>query len=744
MRSRVIGKLLPATVVLAFLSSPPTTYADLGPQYRWDGVLEEIVVTARRREEAAVAVPMTLTRIEGELLDSLQLRKLDQYLGLSPGLTVYDGGDDVSQQVVIRGVVTPGGLVEPGNAIYVDEIYVSGMNTVMPGLYDIQSVQVLKGPQAGLYGRNTTGGAVVITTGQPAAQRSARLDASYADYDTLDTSATVNLPLTDALRLRATGWYRDADGGYYTSKVAGKNLDASRERGGRLTLAILPSDAVELVLTGEYARSDLDRLLVFGDGIVRGAPLGPESLGTESRHNVLRDDVGGVSREVSRVNGKLSVGLGSNTLELVAGWHRLVAGMPGSDFDGSVFTADLADWPDIDPAPQIFTLDNRDSSSQAELRFLTDGGGKLQTLFGVSYFEESLQLEDAILATGNFGVILDSFGRHSEYTHTADQDTRSWAGFAEVIWSPLESIELTADLRYTRDHKSMDLKQAASGFYQGFAGLTDLVFDDSNTFDNWSTAATFAYKPDTELTLFARYSEGFRSGGYNVEAYTPGLLPYDSEESQNFELGSKQVLFEGRLELGLSLFYLRVEDALLPYEDPGLRIDLFPVQNGGVGETTGFEADLSAAIWSGLILTASAGVYDNDFGGKALPNYTKRAFAPDVTASFTADYQWPLAANLTGLAQLGFRFREGGYRPLGTDQDTYHLLDMQIGVRVNVFEVAVFVHNALDQHYATWSAGPGIVQGEFFLPEFNPNGQPWEAAIRDPGSIYGVRVTIVL
>ncbi len=159
--------LLPAVMGLPLLFHADRIRAAAIPEGDTDRVIEEILVTARRRDETPIAVPMTLTYIDGATLDGLQFHDLDEIMSLSPGVLVYGGGDGVSSQITIRGVVTPGASVEPGNAVYVDEVYVSGMYTILPGFYDIQSVQVLKGPQAGLYGRNTIGGAVVVTTGQP-------------------------------------------------------------------------------------------------------------------------------------------------------------------------------------------------------------------------------------------------------------------------------------------------------------------------------------------------------------------------------------------------------------------------------------------------------------------------------------------------------------------------------------------------------------------------------------------------
>ncbi len=746
--------LLLACLGCAGMQQPGKSLGAPLPDTLSDGVIEEVMVTARRRDEVPIAVPMSVTRIDGATLDGLQYRELDQFLSLSPGVLVYTGGDGISSNITIRGAVTPGALVEPGNAVYVDEVYVSGMRTILPGFYDIESVQVLKGPQAGLYGRNTTGGAVVITTARPTDEWLTRFDVSYAQYDTLEASGTVNIPFSDVLRLRLTGWSEDSGGGYYQSKVADENLDASRQAGGRLTLDVLPEDGTALTLTGEYVDINDSGFATFPfrDGLVEGAPLGPESLGPESRRNVLRDDLGGTDQKSARVAARLTVDSDVGTVVAVVGWRRVAARQPHSDFDGSAFSA-VSNPSSAIPtlAPQVYTLDDRVTSRQAELRFLTrDEGGVLSVQLGVTYFEENLRYRDAIFPVRDFAQIVEAIGLDGSFGHRANLKTESWAGFGELIWSPVETLEVTADLRYTRDHKDIDSVQFSSGLYTS-AGLPNLALDTSRTFDNWSPGLTLAYKPSSELTLFARYVQGFRAGGYNALAYNPDLLPYDAEKAYNYELGGRVLLFDQRLELGASVFYLRIDNALLPQEDPG-PTNLYPLQNIGEAKTKGLEIDLTAGIYSGLSLAASAGLYHYGYSNGPA-GYDKRAFAPSFTASAVLDYQRPLTPALTAVARLGFRHRSGGKVPAGEldaqgsptgediDLDSFNLLDAQVGFRARDMEFAAFVRNALDDHYVVSNWGLGAVQAGF-VPQ--TNGTQPRAIIRDPGSVYGVRLSKLL
>ena len=742
--SRVVPLLLAVGLGTALSPGPGKALGAEATDSAASTLLEEAIVSARRRDESSVNVPMAITTLDGETLEAMQYRDLDAYASLSPGVQVYTAGDGVSSQLAIRGVVAPGEYTEPGNAIYVDEVYVSGMRTLLPGFYDIASVQVLKGPQAGVYGRNTIGGAMLITTGQPSDERFARLDASYAQYDEKNLNGTVNVPLTDSLWLRTTGWYNDRGGGWYESGIDDKNIDAWTETGGRLTVAVFPNERTAVTLTGEYA--GIDREYSGFTGLLKGAGLGPPPLAPESRRNVLRDDLGDAHHDSTRVNGKLDVDTSPGTLIAVAGWRELKSREPGADADGTAWSASYPDylagesWP---MAPQVYARDDRDTSRNAELRFLTaDNGGPLSAMVGVSYFQESGRFFDQLTAQRDLALILTAIGQMGDSTQYSEQDTKSWAGFTEMIWTPLDSVEVTADLRYTRDHKDIHFEQSTSGIFSLITASSSTL-DTGETFDNWSPGVTLAYKPDNGLTLYAKYVQGFHAGGFNTVVNNPAQLTYDPEEAQNYELGLKSMLFEQRLQLGASVFYLRIDNALVPQTDAGTP----PVtvqRNVSTAETSGFEIDLTAKATDALLLSASAGAYHNRVSEAGSLGLDRRPFVPEYTASLVADYERPLADALTGVARLGFRHRSGGTvlapSNLGLEMDDYNLLDAQLGIRRDNVELTVFVRNALNDHYQTGNYFPVPWQLRY-LVDSGLDAQTTRAIVRDPGSVFGARVT---
>jgi len=337
----------------------------------------------------------------------------------------------------------------------------------------------------------------------------------------------------------------------------------------------------------------------------------------------------------------------------------------------------------------------------------------------------------------DFAMILTDDDQYTHFMRGVDQDNTAWAGFTELIWTPTTTFEITADLRYTRERKDFDFEQSVIGD-STILRAPDIALDASETFENWSPGITLAYKPDNTLTVFGKYVRGFRAGGFNMLVNDPALLPYDSEEAQNYELGFNALLLDQRLQLSASVFYLRIDNALVPQPDVGELGVFFPLQNVAVGETTGLEVDLAAQLTDELSLTASAGAYNNSIANGGVVGGDKRAYAPDYTVALVANYEHRLTPAITGIATLGFRHRSGGRVPglFEIDMDSYHLLDAQLGIRVGQVELAGFVRNALDDNYVVgdYTLADGQIA---YMPD--PDAR---AIMRDPGAVFGMRMTI--
>ena len=727
----------------------------------------DIVVTARKRDEDNVAVPASITVISGETLNALQYRQAADFLTLSPGVSLTSGSNGLNADIQIRGVGTPDSFVEPGNAVYIDDVYASGTRTFLPAFYDIQSVQVLKGPQAGLYGRNTTGGAVLITTGQPTKDFSVRAEANYGRYDRLDLNGTVNIPIAEILQLRVTGWHADTGGGYYRNTRLGVNLDASRDTGGRATLAFTPASYIKLTVTGELS----DQKLSGFEGYVEGGRLGPTTADIETRTNILRDDQSGLDARVERYQAKLEIDTGHGAVTLIGGRRYFHASEAGDDFDGTAYAPSLAAF-QASPvsflfatAPTVSRLNARlltdivtgrtegNRSTYAEARYATpDRWRDVSVLIGGSYYDDRSTFVQPITFVRDAAAILPQVDAlplplpdlAGAFNRNFLQTTTSYSGFGELILRPTEKIEITGDIRYTHDTKSVDFTQRGTGIFTLF--INDAALKSKRTFTNWSPGIVVSYRPSDAVNVYAKYVRGFRAGGFNTLVNTAAFIPYNPEVAENWEMGLKGRTPGGVFQYGISGFYLKIANALIPVLDQGsgLGPDTFPLRNVGKSTTYGIEAEARLRPTKGLSLTASLGIFSNEVKATAAQVNDEQPYVPSVTAALVANYERPLSSTVTGLFTAGWRHREGGITA-ETDfrqrLDGDNLVDLDAGLRFNNhFELHGYVRNALNDHYIISS--DGLTTQQAIFNAFG--GGPANARVvqRDIGAIYGVRASV--
>src|SRR6056297_439128 len=218
--------------------------------------IEEIVVTAQKREAAVTDIPSSINVIGGDIIADMNLQNARDFILLTPGAAIQESSVGITTDITLRGVGTPGDLVEPGVGVYIDEMYAGGLRTVTPQFYDMERVEVLRGTQAGLYGRNAVGGAFLYVTRRPVQEFEGRAELRYGSNDLTELSGTVNAPLTDTTAIRLTGWALQQDDGDVTNGITGDSLNERDLYGGRLSASIGLGDTSDLLLTVEHSTED--------------------------------------------------------------------------------------------------------------------------------------------------------------------------------------------------------------------------------------------------------------------------------------------------------------------------------------------------------------------------------------------------------------------------------------------------------------------------------------------------------
>lgn len=675
----------------------------------------DIVVTARKREERLFDVPNAVTAIAGAQVSDLRLQDARDLITLTPNAFLQENNAGTARDISIRGISTPSLFAEPGVALYVDEVYSSGFISFPTRFYDLERVEVLRGPQGGLYGRNAVGGAVNVISKRPTDEFGASASVTRASNERSEVEATVNAPIGASAGVRLSGWYVDQEEGDYFNPTTKKYLDATDDLGGRIVFNARPTDKINITLIAETT-----------GGALPGTYLYFPTAG-ETKSTVTRDTQPSNEFDSTRYGGEFS-------LDTEVGDFTLVVGKRDYSLDG-VEDTDLSTSVVFDPGAgqlgqQSLTRTNESDGKSAELRWLSKELGPVTLLAGLSYLDESATgdlLTKFVTGSAIFGVPV-------ELGILNDQEVTSYAGFVEATIALSDALSLIGSVRYTEDEKSVDFRFAPTPALGGF-GLFPQSLKRTKTFENVSPGVTLAWSPNDDLRVYGKVQTGFRAGGFNFNVGSVANLPYDEETSVNYEVGAKKRLADGRASLGGNIFYLTQKDVLSPLFDfaqpPGLQGYL---DNIGEAETLGVELEGTVQVSDALTVSASAGWLNAEYtsgsvngasvDGKTLPS------ARDWTYAVTASYRQPVSGNITALLDGSYTYRSDGFQDAANrfKISDATLLNASAGLAFGPAELRAFVQNALDDDYE-------IAFGGFRPP--NESG-----VIRAPERIYGVTLRL--
>ncbi|SOB79538.1 iron complex outermembrane recepter protein [Sphingomonas guangdongensis] len=659
----------------------------------------EIIVTARRREESLQDTPVAISAFSAELLQDRQVLQTQDLERVTPSLQFKPAGqlsgNSASSVVFLRGVgqVDPTAAVDPGVGIYLDEVYLGRAVGGAIDFGDIQSVEVLRGPQGTLFGRNTIGGAILVRTRQPELGRfSARGRLRIGEYDLREGFAALNLPLGNTLAARVSGGFRKRDG-YVIRQADG--LDLGNEDGYSFngSLKWEPSSDFDLFLRADYSKRDENGAPFVFAGINEQAPvaaIASVAAGCPGATIPFAPLTPGNPRfgapNVPQINDVRCANDFQTRGDFVNGGTAPV--MSESEVWGVAGTANInlteqATVKLITAYRETSSRGVRDGDNTPLLLITTDVGsqsaqfsqevqlqldfGSVNAILGGYYFDEVTDERATVfLAFPPSPPVIGSLlagGPGSRDLQVSRLKTNSVAVFGELGWSPLDGLELTGGLRYTSDRKSYrgavlnlfpstqpdpnplpTLATTQGGplfifnrpFTQDFAALTG--------------SASIQYRFSPAISTYASYARSFKSGGFNTRynAATANNLPvpFDEESVTSYELGIKSNI--GRLRLNLAAFQAEYQDIQLIFRQ-GVVPLLF---NAGEARIRGLEAEANYRAPFGLVIDAGASILDDD-----IKSITP---VPGATATVTPADDLPFTPDLQANVGLGWRFDLGG------------------------------------------------------------------------------------
>jgi iron complex outermembrane receptor protein len=538
--------------------------------------IEEIVITAQRYEETLQKSSLSLQVLSGEELQRGAVTQATDLNRLVPGLQIGTGGG--ASQIYIRGVgdFAASALSNPAVAVNVDGVYISRPQGVNSNFYDLERLEVLRGPQGTLYGRNASGGALNLITRKPSLDGlSGDIALTLGDYDLIDAEGAINVPLGDTLALRAAVKVVERDG--YLSD----GTDDDERQAGRLHLLWQPSDAVSLLLSGDIAKEEGS-----GPGYVQlpGAP------GTDEWTSASSPEANAVLAATPPI-GFLVAPIGDDSFRDNTFWN--VSAELNWDLGFALLTV-IPGYRDAEISERNYPAGLRNTIPEAtseqftfEAR-LSDATENLKWVAGLYYYDEDQSAEQQIFQ----GFLQDNTGFYFP-------KTESYAAFGQGTFAVTEEMRLIAGLRYTEEDRSVSgalFTNTPAAVPPGTplpALLAEFGGDESFSDTTWKAGIEYDLTP--ENMLFVTASTGFKAGGFNQTV--PPMDTYDPEELLAYELGSRNRFMDDRLQLNFEVFYWDYTDNQIAHVifDPLGNINLV-TQNAGEATIQGANVDLQAAI----------------------------------------------------------------------------------------------------------------------------------------------------
>lgn len=601
------------TSTAAFLTLVSTLPIPL-PAYAADGPIEEVIITARKKEENLQDVPISVTAFDADNLKAANVFSLDEISKLTPGL-FFQFFDDTRPSTFIRGLGSRqfDAGSEGSVGIFFDEVYLARFSGQMTGLFDLQRVEVLKGPQGTLYGRNTIGGTINIISSTPTDSLNGYFETEYGNLDQLRFEGAIGGPiLGDRLTGRLAFLSHDRDG-HIKNLTTGTDLQGEDTSAVRGKLHFRASDTLELMLTAEYNQSD--RPGTQGEPIVGVFSAAPEItlIKTPGRRDEFYNADSRFDREILTLIGRIEWDAGPIQVTGITG-YRSSELREFRDLDSTRFDTIGQD-----------TVEDSDAVSQ-ELRFASKPGGlltfndRLDWLIGFYFYNEDTDRLDRFpfgpdSAISSVAATFDAIGVPAPIlpgVDTLDEDfidnvdVTSYAIFGQATLRLTDRLNLTGGLRWTRDEKEAEIvgNTTRPGLPPIFG---DFVVERNPDWESLDPKITLDYHITNDILAYFTFAQGFKSGGFQFAAFNPAAagVVFDPEELTTYEWGLKTAFWDGRFRLNASGFLYDYEKQQLP------RIVLLPngsfaqvIDNAAESEIKGVEFELSLAPADGFRIAA--------------------------------------------------------------------------------------------------------------------------------------------
>jgi iron complex outermembrane receptor protein len=695
--------------------------------------------SARKRNEMVQTTPVAISAFSAGALSVQDVRRLSDLDGLVPSLAIDNAiGSANTGRLTIRGVGQgeTATALDPAVGVYVDGVYVPRSQGQIRALFDIERIEVLRGPQGTLFGKNTIGGAINVITRKPDLEFGADAAVRVGNFGRFDTRLTLNLPLVEEKAAARISLASNYDDGYQSNEFLNQRYADDRLLGSRTELLLLPSSDVEIMLMGEYTkearRPQLGKCVVVNEpapGIVavERLALGAENL-TDAMFRTCEEDAARSERKFASDLSGAKSHLRTTLLSSQVSWEisgdlslRSITAFRDQD-DENVQDLDASE---LALAP--FGGGGVESSAFTQELQLTGRGWSNRLVYVVGLFALDEDIDDD--TDGGESLLAPELIRRGTVLGTTviplveerrKLDNQSFAVYAQASYDVTDRLNFTAGLRRTTERKRF--KKSDVSLTGGFRpadlsafgpGTTLLGFERSERFKDLSPSASLAFEVTPTILTYASYAKGFRSGGFNGRATSlnEDTAKIDPEDLTTYELGVKSTFFDSRLLVNGATYYSIYNDIQRPILQMGAGdIPTVRVTNAAEARLSGAELELVALPTASLRLESALSVFKSrytEFESPGQPDIEDARFPgqPSYLLTFASSYDLELGSLgvLSTRAQWTHRGMQANdaadSRSIRSDK--YGLLDARMALMLpdGKTQITLFGTNLLDRVY---------------------------------------------
>ncbi len=705
--------------------------------------LEEVVVTAQKRAESLQDVPISVSAVGGEKLADAGIEKVADLTAYVPNLHMTETG--ISTQLRIRGIGSGNDQgFEQSVGQYVDGIYYGRAQLIRAPFLDLERVEVLRGPQSILFGKNSVAGALNMTTAKPTEEFEAEISGSYEpDANMREVTAIVSGEITDGLMGRLA--YRSyKEDGYIENTFTGDDEPNHDEEAIRATLVWDATDDLSITFKAERDTFDIKgrQIEIIEDetnysGLLSGA-FGQPAFDDNLDYKRQADGNDYSENELENYTLTVDYQIGDYTLTSVTGY----------------VSYDFTDNCDCDYTPaEVFTLPLEEEYSQLsqEIRLTSPGGETIDWIVGAFYQENDQEFDDSIQVTttsilpgalyrgeADRAFFLDLAG--TEAPRHYEQSSETWAVFGQATWNITDAVRLTLGGRYTSEDKegerSLDIASIGGAVTAdtvkayGALGVetnqgTGHDLDGDRSESAFTPLVNVQWDVNEDVMAYASYTTGFKAGGYSARANNTASFEFDEEQVTSFEVGAKTTLLDGAAELNIAYYYTEYEDLQIAQFDGILG---FNVGNAKESTVQGIELDGRWLITEGLTMSYAASYLDFEYkdfrngncysgqtpdgdvvDGRQLCDYTGKSaqYTPKKTMNLSLDYIYPLTDELELRSTVDAQYLDSQNVDPNLDPrnqiDAYTTVNARLALSADQWSVALVGKNLTDEEIVTYA-----------------------------------------